>query len=459
MGSVFHKTTTRPVPATAEVIRRGKKRVARWRSGSKWVEAEVVTRDDGSEVIRDRSSTYYAKYRDGDDRVVVVPTGCRDRGAAEQFLSRLEKMADRVKAGVVTSEEIRQVRHQSDPIKGHIAAYIGAMAGSEAHRTKTEGYVRTMVSKLGWSTLGDMRRDALETWLATEARAGRSARSRNGHQTALVSFANWCVEAKRLQANPFAKMPKANVKADPRRPRRALTVNEYRRLVEAARSAPARPPGKSGSKNRRPAEKLSGPERADLYAILVGTGLRIGELTDILVRDVRLDSPVPHIHVHASVNKGRKEADIPLRRDLVELLRPRVEGRSPSDHIFEIPVNLIKRFNADCKRAGIPKRDDRNRSVDIHSLRMTFNTWLAGAGVAPRIAQELMRHEDIDLTMNVYTDPALFDLQGAVEALPPLHQGGSALHQPLHRTGDSLVQRMSTDVNQVDGKPKGREAS
>ncbi len=86
-------------------------------------------------------------------------------------------------------------------------------------------------------------------------------------------------------------------------------------------------------------------------------------------------------------------------------------------------------------RAGIPKRDDRDKTVDIHSLRKTFNTWLAGAGVAPRIAQELMRHEDIDLTMGVYTDAGLFDLSAAVEALP-------ALHHPLHRTDDSGGQPM-----------------
>jgi Phage integrase family len=125
----------------------------------------------------------------------------------------------------------------------------------------------------------------------------------------------------------------------------------------------------------------------------------------------------------------------PLRQD--ELLRPWIEGRSPSVCVFDVLADLIKRFNADCKRAGIPKINERGKSVDLHLLRMTFNTWLAKAGVAPRVAQELIRHEDIDLTMNVYTDPALFDLSVAVKALP-------ALHQMLHRTGGSGVQRMST---------------
>jgi len=32
-----------------------------------------------------------------------------------------------------------------------------------------------------------------------------------------------------------------------------------------------------------------------------------------------------------------------------------------------------------------------------------------------------MRHSIIDLTMNVYTDPRLLDVSGAVEALPRLN--------------------------------------
>ena len=34
-----------------------------------------------------------------------------------------------------------------------------------------------------------------------------------------------------------------------------------------------------------------------------------------------------------------------------------------------------------------------------------------------------MRHSTIDLTMNVYTDPRLLDVAGALEALPGLSLG------------------------------------
>jgi hypothetical protein len=43
---------------------------------------------------------------------------------------------------------------------------------------------------------------------------------------------------------------------------------------------------------------------------------------------------------------------------------------------------------------------------------------LVNAGIAPRAAMSLMRHTDMNLTMNVYTDPRTFDMAGAVEKLP-----------------------------------------
>jgi hypothetical protein len=58
--------------------------------------------------------------------------------------------------------------------------------------------------------------------------------------------------------------------------------------------------------------------------------------------------------------------------------------------------------------------------LDVHALRHTFGTLLSKGGVAPRTAQAAMRHSKIDLTMTVYTDPALLDVRGALDALPDL---------------------------------------
>jgi len=45
---------------------------------------------------------------------------------------------------------------------------------------------------------------------------------------------------------------------------------------------------------------------------------------------------------------------------------------------------------------------------------------LSRGNVAPRVAQAAMRHSTIDLTMNVYTDPQLLDVAGALDRLPEL---------------------------------------
>ncbi len=70
------------------------------------------------------------------------------------------------------------------------------------------------------------------------------------------------------------------------------------------------------------------------------------------------------------------------------------------------------------KKTVFHKKDARGRVLDIHSLRMTFSSMLAAAGVPLTTAQYLMRHSDPKLTASVYTDPETLDLHGAVGALP-----------------------------------------
>src|SRR5207253_9283171 len=105
--------------------------------------------------------------------------------------------------------------------------------------------------------------------------------------------------------------------------------------------------------------------------------------------------------------------------------------------VFELPTHLYAILNRDLKLAGIAKRDDRGRVLDVHALRTTFGTLLSRGGVNPRTAQSAMRHSTIDLTMNVYTDPRLLDVHHAVETLPalPLYSGQSTMPNVARATG------------------------
>src|SRR5205807_5459514 len=104
--------------------------------------------------------------------------------------------------------------------------------------------------------------------------------------------------------------------------------------------------------------------------------------------------------------------------------------------LFDVPAGLLRILNRDLKAAGIDKKDERGRRVDVHALRHTFGTMLSKGGVAPRTAQAAMRHSDIKLTMNVYTDPKLLDVRGALDALPILPlDGGNSQRETVQATG------------------------
>ena len=418
MGSIFKKQSTRPVPSGATITGN----IAKWKGRGKrlkWVTSTVVTLPDGRQVIRQQSATYFCRYRDHDGTLKTISTGCRDRSAAESVLREHERRAERIKAGIATPTEYASGEQQKCNIGNHVEAYVGTFPGG-MHSGNTRSYLLRLVADCKWSRLLDLRRSDLEQWIAVQSKAGRSARSKNAYQTAIVSFCNWCVRDGRMTSNPFNKMAKANLEADHRRQRRALTPEEMEALIRAAQNTPERVQSKQGQSTRRSTQRLSGRDRADLYRFLAGTGLRVGEAKQLRVAYLDLDSRVPTVRLSAATTKNGKEAVIPLRADLVEMLRARVTDKKPSDPVFDIPSDLIKRFHGDCKRAGIARRDGRGRQADLHCLRLTFGTNLARAGVPMRTAQQLMRHSDINLTARVYVDPALLDLHGAVEAIASL---------------------------------------
>ena len=95
-----------------------------------------------------------------------------------------------------------------------------------------------------------------------------------------------------------------------------------------------------------------------------------------------------------------------------------------------MPAGLVRILDRDLLLAGILKRDERGRTIDVHAMRHTFGTLLSKGGVMPRTAQAAMRHSTINLTMNSYTDPRLLDVAGAMESLLSLPHWGLIRRRP-----------------------------
>jgi len=127
------------------------------------------------------------------------------------------------------------------------------------------------------------------------------------------------------------------------------------------------------------------------------------------------------------------EAAVPPSR-----LSASIFGQPPAlpagTRLLHVPHDLVRVFDRDLAYTGIAKTDADGRTVDVHSLRHTFATLLSKAGVVPRMAQELMRHSDIRLTMNVYTHLQLAATAGAVEALPGIGPAQPATNRQMTGT-------------------------
>jgi hypothetical protein len=80
---------------------------------------------------------------------------------------------------------------------------------------------------------------------------------------------------------------------------------------------------------------------------------------------------------------------------------------------------MPRTFRRDLADAGIPFLDELGRRVDFHALRYTFNTNLQVAGVSPRVVMELMRHSDMRLSANTYTDKARLPVYQELQKLTP----------------------------------------
>ena len=454
MGTVFRKRSTRALPAGATITTKGGRRVARWTAKGKAKTAEYVEGNDGAGRIVTESRTYFAKYRDGGGIVRVVATGCRDEASARQRLAELERTAERVKIGIATEAEADASDRRADAFGFHLddyLTYLEARGTSPAHRAERKRQLTTLADALPWRVMGDLKADPLADWLVKQLRESMGARTRNTYLAAALAFANWAKEHHRIAANPFTRIPKADASGDLRRQRRALTDAELQRLLDVAARRPlddARTVRRGERRGQtiadvRPdvVERLLrvGRERALIYKTLVLTGLRRGELASLTIGQLYLDEDLPYAELAAGDSKNREAATLPLRADLAADLRAwlalrldeaREEAREAglpvpmrpdaSLTLFNVPGKLCKILARDLKAAGIAKRDDRGRVVDVHALRHSFGTMLSRAGVAPRTAQAAMRHAKIDLTMNVYTDPRLLDVAGALDTLPAL---------------------------------------
>ena len=129
--------------------------------------------------------------------------------------------------------------------------------------------------------------------------------------------------------------------------------------------------------------RMTGFERRLLYQLAAETGFRSKECRTITWGDIDLDGNPPTVRVTIK--------------------------RAKNDQLYDQPLT-----------PGLPKCDGAYRARNFHSPRHTFASNLVRAGVTPKVAMELMRHSDINLTLRRCSHVLLPERASAIAELPDL---------------------------------------
>lgn len=185
-----------------------------------------------------------------------------------------------------------------------------------------------------------------------------------------------------------------------------------------------------------------------VFAVLIGTGMRVGEATGLRWQDIDLDKGIISVNhtlvyydhrtegykkgCYFNINSPKTEAgtrQIPMLEFVKEAFRMEKEYQQEacleccsvidgySDFIFlnrngevynqALLNKAIKRIIRDCNDEQFLKSEHPEvllPNFSCHSLRHTFTTRMCEAGTNIKLMQDILGHKDISTTMNIYAD-------------------------------------------------------
>ena len=337
---------------------------------------------------------YRGRYRlDDDFQIRDVPLDTPDRQVARKRLRDIIIEAQKEGDGLVIPRMHRNALLK--PLADHLKDYLADLTS----KGRVKKYVRLMEARnerlicdCPWRVVPEVTADRFINWRSRHGEL--SPKTLNEYLNSATGFLNWMVKQGRTGANPLRLIDSVETRGKQQK-RRAFDDAELGALL-----------GVAGS-------------RRLLYLTAAYTGLRLGEIRQLVWGDLKLDCARPYIHARDSTTKNKKEAIVPLHSELIrEFCYARPELVEDADSVFNIPAHPEYDFRRDLEEAGIRRFDSMGRKVDFHALRYTFATMLAKHGVPQRLAQHLMRHSDPRLTSMVYTDASQLPTFDVVENLP-----------------------------------------
>jgi integrase len=373
---------------------------------------------------KNKTSKWMISWYDAENERWKTVTGHTDKELSKAKGQRLELESQRRREGFTSG-----VREEAlKPIEIHLGEYLTHLRSSGCdpnYMKQLENRIRRLLTEIGAPRLLDINAQKVESKLL-EMKTTRgfeeggkllAPSTRNEYITSVTGFTAWALAERKMDYDPLSGLRKADVKKDDKvHPRRALTVDEQSRLLDASLRRPVAElltvrVGKNKGKlmaNVRPAvlerARLKGVNRRMAYLVAVWTGLRRSELEQLEWRDILLDIELPYIQLRADATKSGRDDAVPLHQQIIEELRAFTPDNSkPRDRVLrEVPDMDVMKL--DLAFAGIEYGNADIGFADLHAQRTTMNTMLASQGIDSRTRQSQLRHTDPRLTEGTYFD-------------------------------------------------------
>jgi integrase len=390
-----------------------------------------------------RHAVWYFEYQDhkGKKR---MRKGFTDKSLTEQLAVKMETNARLRRMGYIDDNQAEFAESKDSAVSKHIDDFERSLSNrknTSKHVNLTIGRVRRIVTSCGFETLGQITADAVEDFLVKlRVEEDFGHRTYNHYLQAMEGFCNWLVKKRRIEGNPVLGIERLNNATDVRHQRRALSAEEFSKLVLSARES------------SESIQCYDGETRARIYILSYMTGLRRGELASLTPQNFNFRSHPPTVTVHATISKHRRKDVLPLHPDLVELLKDWFDALGPDERLFP---KLAKRrtwlmVKKDLERVGIPY-ETAEGIADFHAAgRHTHITELLRNGASLPVAKELARHADVKMTMR-YTHIGINDQARALRGLRMPCQ------DIVRKSGDSGGPNMAVTGTHCPNKAAGDE--
>ena len=346
-----------------------------------------------------RSPYWFAAFRGGDGKRKQKSTKTTDRRLALEMAVQWEKAAMAGRAGTITEVQTRKVLNEileaatGEPM--HFATvgdffrdWLNDKEGAKKTRTsqKYGPLTSSFLSSLGKRaqlSLAAIGPADLRHWRASLEKKGLSATTVNGSVRIISSAFERACRLGYIQSNPCLGLE--SLKDDEKGEKDCFTGEQIKALLQAAK----------------------GSDWEGAILVGINTGLRRGDLTNLTWGSIDTGSDDTWF-LKVKTSKTGKSIVVPVHPDLREWLETRTRG------VGKAPVfpalagksgsgksGISMQFKRLMERAGVQGRVLRTgkgkgrttTSLTLHSLRDTFISRLANAGVAEDVRMKLVAHQ------------------------------------------------------------------